>query len=134
MSALLTLIKEEELNCAYVVDSVGEVPTSFKSAMESSDAGKWKEACESEFESLIKNKTWELVSLPSSRKAISSKWVFKAKETAEGLIERYKARLVAKGFLQKYGVDFEETFAPFAKFTSIRIILSIAAQRGLILH
>ena len=74
------------------------------------------------------------MSLPSSRKAISSKWVFKVKETAEGLIERYKARLVAKGFLQKYGVDFEETFAPVAKFTSIRIILSIAAQRGLILH
>ena len=91
MSALLTSIKEEELNCAYVVDSVGEVPTSFKSAMEFSDASKWKEACESEFESLIKNKTWELVSLPSSRKAISSKWVFKVKETAEGLIERYKA-------------------------------------------
>ena len=57
MSALLTSIKEEELNCAYVVDSVEEVPTSFKSAMEFSDASKWKEACESEFESLIKNKT-----------------------------------------------------------------------------
>ena len=66
--------------------------------------------------------------------AISSKWVFKVKETVEGLIERYKARLVAKGFLQKYGVDFQETFAPVAKSTSIRIILSIAAQYKLVLH
>ena len=56
MSALLTSIKEEELDCAYVVDSVGEVPTSFKSAMESSDAGKWKEACESEFECLSRTR------------------------------------------------------------------------------
>ena len=90
--------------------------------------------CDSEFESLTKNKTWELVALSRGRKAISNKWVFKVKETAEGLIESYKARLVAKGFLQKYGVDFEETFAPVAKFTSIRMILSFAAQYNLVLH
>ena len=59
------------------------------------------------------------MSLPRDRKAISIKWVFKVKETVEGLIERYKARRVTKGFLQKYGVDFQETFAPVAKFTSI---------------
>jgi len=137
MSSLLVSIEEEEEEeeeRAHVVYSVGELPTSFESAMESSDASKWKEACESEFESLCKNKTWELVPLPRGRKAISSKWVFKVKETVEGLIERYKARLVAKGFLQKYGVDFEETFAPVAKFASIRIILSIAAQYKLVLH
>ena len=119
---------------AHIMDSVGEMPTTFKSAMESDDASKWREACDSEFESLSKNETWELVPLPRGRKAISSKWVFKVKETVEGFIERYKARLVAKGFLQKYGVDFEETFAPVAKFTSIRIILSLAAHYQLLLH
>ena len=72
--------------------------------------------------------------MPRGCKAISSKWVFKVKETVVGLIERYKARLVAKGFLQKYGVGFEETFAPVAKFASNRIITSIAAQYKLVLH
>uniref|UniRef100_A0AAV1VGZ7 Integrase catalytic domain-containing protein n=1 Tax=Peronospora matthiolae TaxID=2874970 RepID=A0AAV1VGZ7_9STRA len=42
----------------------GETPTTFKSAMESSDSGKWKEACDSEFDSLQRNDTWEIVPLP----------------------------------------------------------------------
>ena len=96
-------------------------------AMESSDASKWNEACTSEFKSLIKNKTWDLVALPRGRKAISSKYVIKVKGNAKELIERYKAHLVARGFLQKYSVDFKEMFAPFAKLTSIRIVLSIVA-------
>uniref|UniRef100_A0AAV1VDM2 Reverse transcriptase Ty1/copia-type domain-containing protein n=1 Tax=Peronospora matthiolae TaxID=2874970 RepID=A0AAV1VDM2_9STRA len=137
MSALLASIDEEEEDeedCDNVVDSVGAVPMTFSSAMDSSDARKWREACESEFQSLCKNNMWELVPLPSDRKAISSKWVFKVKETVDGLIQRYKARLVAKGYLQKYGVDFEETFEPVAKFASIRIIVSLAAQHNLVLH
>ncbi|KAF1318426.1 Integrase catalytic core protein, partial [Globisporangium splendens] len=134
MSALLASIEEGEEECAHVVYSGGDLPTSFESAMESSDASKWMEACDSEFKSLCKNETWELVPLPRGRKAISSKWVFKVRETVEDLIERYKARLVVKRFLQKYGVDFEETFAPVAKFVSIRIILSIVAQYKLVLH
>ncbi|GMF56512.1 unnamed protein product [Phytophthora lilii] len=52
---------EEEFEAAYVVDSVGEMPTTFKSAMESSNAAKWKDACDSEVDSLRKNKTWTLV-------------------------------------------------------------------------
>ena len=110
------------------------MPTTFKSAMESSDAEDWKAACDSEIESLDKNKTWEVVPLPKERKAIGCRWVFRVKENQDGIIERYKARLVAKGFSQKYGIDYEETFAPVAKFTSIRIVLSMAAKYGLTLH
>ena len=59
LSAMLTSIDEEHEPeaCSYIVVPVGDLPTSFVSAMESSDATKWKEACESEFESLTKNKT-----------------------------------------------------------------------------
>ncbi|KAG3006601.1 hypothetical protein PC121_g25429 [Phytophthora cactorum] len=72
--------------------------------MESSDAIKWKEACDSEMESLHKNETWILVPLPKGRKAIGNRWVFRVKENQAGEIERFKARLVAKGFLQKYDI------------------------------
>ena len=52
----------------------------------------------------------------------------------DGKVERYKTRLVAKGFAQKFGIDYKETFAPADKFTSIRILLSLAAKYGLTVH
>ncbi len=51
-----------------------------------------------------------------------------------GNIERYKARLVAKGFAQKYGVDYDETFAPVARYSSIRAVLAYAVQNDMIIH
>ena len=41
--------------------------------------------------------------------------------------ERYKARLVAKSFTQKYGIDYEETFTPVARISSVRALLAVAA-------
>ena len=45
----------------------------------------------------------------------------------DGNIEKYKERFVACGFSQKEGIDYEETFAPVARYTSIRSILALAA-------
>jgi hypothetical protein len=55
------------------------------------------------------------------------------KQGTNGEVERYKARLVARGFTQTYGVDYNETFAPVAKFTSTRI-LALAALEDMEIH
>ena len=65
---------------------------------------------------------------------MGSKWVFKLKTNADGSIERYKARLVAQGFSQKFGTDYDETFCPVVRMESLRTLIALAVQNGLILH
>ncbi|KXJ74150.1 hypothetical protein RP20_CCG014268 [Aedes albopictus] len=85
-----------------------------------------------EYQAQIENNTWELVELPAGRKAIGSKWIFKSKEDEKGNIVRHKARLVAQGFNQKFGVDFDEVFAPVAKQVTLRTLLTVASRRGML--
>jgi len=44
------------------------------------------------------------------------------------------SRFVAKGFSQKEGIDYEETFSPVARYTSIRAVISLVAQMGWQIH
>jgi hypothetical protein len=93
--------------------------------MRSKDASKWEAAMQEKNGSLMANGTWELVPLPKDRKSVGCKWVFRTKSDASGHIVRHKARLVAKGYSQVEGVDFNETFAPVAKFTTINACLQL---------
>ncbi len=68
------------------------------------------------------------------RKAIESRWVFKVKHHSDGRVERYKCRLVTKGYSQLYGADYDETFSPVVRFSSIRTLLSFAIQNNLHVH
>ena len=82
-----------------------------------------------EYSSVMKNRTWDLVSLPKGRKLVQCKWVYRTKYAADGSIDKYKARLVAKGFLQVEGIDYSETYAPVAKMNSIHLVLSLVASQ-----
>ena len=90
----------------------------------------WREAMEQEYQALLRNQTWTLVPPQSRVNVIDSKWVFKVKRHSDGSIERYKARLVARGFRQRFGLDYEDTFSPVVKPTTIRLLLSLAVTRG----
>lgn len=100
-------------------------PETVAKALEKSE---WREAMKSEFKALIANDTWTLVPPQGQENVIDSKWVFKTKYKADGTVERRKARLVAKGFQQIAGLDFDETFSPIIKASTVRIILAIAVH------
>ena len=100
-------------------------PLSFTEAVQSQ---KWCDAVNIELQALEKNETWTLTSLPKEKGAIGCKRLFKTKYRSNGSIERYKARLVIQGCRQQKGIDYEETFAPVAKMTTVRSVLAVAAM------
>ena len=65
---------------------------------------------------------------------ISSKWIFKTKHSTDGSIENYKAISVAHRFSQKEGIDYEDTFAQVARYTSIRTFLALTSKKKSNLH
>ena len=64
-------------------------------------------------------------------KILPLKWIYKVKKDTFGNVKRYKCRLVAQGFFQVFGEDYNQTYCPVAKFTSIRTVLALSAQLGL---
>ena len=80
-----------------------------------------------ELDTLSKNHTWDLVTLPPGKSVVGCKWIYKIKTHSNGSIERYKTRLIVKSFTQEYGVDYEETFTLVARISSIRALLTVAA-------
>ena len=119
------------MDYSIVAIACNEEPLTFEDAC---DDPHWMCAMQSEMDSIHKNGTWELCELPKGKNVIGTKWVYKIKRKSDGSIDRYKARLVAKGYAQQYGIDYEETFAPTSRMTTIRTVVALAAQRGWKMH
>ncbi|CAI5480245.1 unnamed protein product [Closterium sp. Yama58-4] len=107
-----------------------EEPASMEEALAGPDRDKWLASRDAEYQSLLENRTWDLVVLPDGKKAIQCKWVLRIKTDDKGQVTIYKSRLVAKGFMQKEKQDFNEIFAPTAKPPTLRVLLADAAVSG----
>ena len=79
-----------------------------------------------EYQSIMKNDFWEIVPIPEGNFVVTSKWIYKIKHAAYGSIEKNKGRFMVCGFPQKEGIDYEETFAPVVRYTSIKSIPALA--------
>ena len=117
----------------YCYNTVHHIPTSYNNAMTCDEACKWQEAMDDEMCALEENDTFELTTLPPGRKAVGGGWVFNVKSNPNGE-ETYKARYVAKGFSQIPDIDFQETFSPTARITSVRTLVQCAVQNGQMIH
>ena len=102
-------------------------PYSFEEAVQEPT---WVDAMVEEYDSIVRNSAWEIFPKPVGKSVVGSRWIYKVKQDADGSIEKYKARFVAWGFSQIEGIDYEETFAPVARYSSIRTILDLSVQMG----
>lgn len=114
--------------------NVDNEPKTVAEIQKRKDAHHWQNAMKEEIDALNLNDTWTMVNLPKGANLIKTKWVFKLKRDNDGNIVRYKARLVAKGFTQRYGVDYEETFAPVVRYSSIRFLIAHAVRCNMKIH
>ena len=99
-------------------------PSSFEEAVEDPT---WVDAMVEKYDSIVRNNAWEIVPRPEGKSVVGSRWIYKVKQEANGSVEKYKAIFVARGFSHIEGIDYEETFAPIARYSSIQMILALSA-------
>jgi hypothetical protein len=131
LALLTTTIDEDIQNDLSLPDIKIDEPSTFKQAMKSTNAKQWKAAMDDEIKSLKDLNVYKVVKCPPNMKPISSRWVNKIKLDANNKPVRFKSRIVARGFTQEYGINYNETFSPVAKFKSIKLLLSLAASQNL---
>jgi hypothetical protein len=120
----------EDVETALVVLADDE-PANYRDAIRSPNAEKWKDSMDAEYETLMGYRTWNLVERPHNVNIVGNRWIYRIKRDNLGQINKYKARLVAQGFSQVPGLDFNETYSPTIRFTTIRLILALACKYNL---
>lgn len=134
MGALRLSIKEHKQLNEYnvlVTKVVDREPSSYQ---EVSQNQVWQDAMVEEYNFFMINGVWDVMPRPMYREVVSSRWMYKIKDVANSSMEEYKKTFMAKGYAWKESMDYEETFAPVTKYSSIRAMISLEAHMGWLIH
>ena len=112
---------------------VADIPKNYTEAVNSHEKEKWQIAMSEEIKSLNENQTFDLVPSVPGKTVIGGRWVYAVKFGPDNK-EKFKARYVAKGYAQIKDIDYQETFSPTARVTSVRMLLQHAIQEDLVVH
>ncbi|RFU30386.1 hypothetical protein B7463_g5943, partial [Scytalidium lignicola] len=114
----LTACSALNLRYALTVTDDPTEPKSYKEALDTPYSQEWQDAMVTELKSLVKCKTFKLTWLPPGKHALKGRWVYRIKRNVDCQIEHFKARFVVKGYEQRYGVDYDQTWASVVKSTT----------------
>jgi hypothetical protein len=103
------------------------IPSSVRAALADPT---WRTVMEDEYGALMSNGTWDLVPRPQGSNVVTGKWFLTHKFCADGTFDRYKACWVLRGFTQHPGVDYDVTFIPVVKPTTVRTVLTTAVSHN----
>mmetsp|Transcript_28139 Transcript_28139/g.36386 ORF Transcript_28139/g.36386 Transcript_28139/m.36386 type:complete len:382 (+) Transcript_28139:1420-2565(+) len=123
-------VEEAVGDFAYLITE-DDVPATLEEAMRSPEAEQWGRGCDIEHQRFQDMDVYDLVELPEGKKLVKGKWVFVRKRDNNGKVTVHRCRWVAKGFGQTKGLDNNKTYAPVAKITTFRVLLSLAATQNL---
>ncbi|CAK1555486.1 unnamed protein product [Leptosia nina] len=107
--------------------SIGDNELTYAEAISGPESQQWLQAMAEELQSFDDNQVWEIVDAPDSASVVQCKWVLKKKIDCDNKV-RHRARLVAKGFTQRAGVDYDETFSPVIRHSTLRLLFSLSVQ------
>jgi hypothetical protein len=103
-----------------------KIPSSVKDIKElpSDQQPYWRAAMRTEMKAHAVNKTMRKIRRPRRKNVIPSKWVFDLKyEDGDQWVTKFKARKVAGGHRQKFGTDYDKTFAATPNLAAVRVIM-----------
>nr|GEX53105.1 hypothetical protein [Tanacetum cinerariifolium] len=111
-----TLTSDAILSCEPTVSILKGNKIDFRISFDESNDEDYME----ELHQFDRLEVWELVDIPLCKNVIHMKWLWKNKRDEENTVIQNKYRLVAKRYVQKEGVDFEESFAHVARLEAVR--------------
>jgi hypothetical protein len=120
------VINEMVMNALLQSDPQQGVPKNYKEFKQMNDPF-WNTSLDGELENFLKRDAWEFIprkKLPSNRKTLRSRWIFKEKAD-----NTKKSRNVIRGYEQEPGVDYTESFSPLATNTTIKVALAKALSK-----